>query len=213
MIFFVAELTLRNTNRQEGILRNHTIPSQNSIHVSPEDRVPFAKESLTTLYILVALGPVISLILFVVVGQLYKKYKSSKRKPLSKKRYGEDGVFSDLPQEDNHASYSRTSESFGSVHMYRPIEAEYEEINESVEVEMVVMDHDETPMSPCGCLPNIHENTCSCSKVIYSNAEQTVEDFNKAVNSPDTYLTPLFVSETRSTSNREGINAYINVTT
>lgn len=173
-------------------------------------REPLAKDSFTTLYILVGLGPVISLFLFVIVGQLYKKYKTSKKKPLSKKLYDEHCIFSELPQDGNRASYSRTSESFRRGHFNQPFEAEYEEINESVEEEIGALDSYETPISPCGDLPTIHENTSSVSQANSSCAECSLEEFNKSVNFPNTYLTPLFVLEVEGFIKREEINAYTN---
>ena len=91
----------------------------------------------TTIYILVGLGPIISLVLFVSVMQCCKMYRSSTKKNKNKQKGFDNDKHRALPNQINQnyqQDYDATSAKSSTGHLYGPFQGLYEEINEKIEI-------------------------------------------------------------------------------
>lgn len=91
----------------------------------------------TTIYILVGLGPIISLVLFVSVMQCCKMYRSSTKKNKNKQKEFDNDKHSALPNQINQnyqQDYDATSAKSSTGHLYGPFQGLYEEINEDITI-------------------------------------------------------------------------------
>lgn len=152
------------------------------------------EESITnnafiTLYILVGLGPFISLFLFVSALKCCNKSKS--RKTNDERQTGSDNdkhsVLSNQIRSINQQDYDSSSDVCTTVHFYRPFQNAYEEINEVSELH---------PSNISNLLDGYERPTNLSRDTLHwiNNApiEENEQEFNVASQS---YLTPLHVEE------------------
>ena len=83
-----------------------------------------------SLYLLQALAGVICLFLFIIVIKLFVRSKSRK----GKRGNATDNKSQFQLQKEIHTSYDTVSESIGTIPVYQPLKAEYDEINEKIQI-------------------------------------------------------------------------------
>ena len=115
--------------------KNYIVSSEETTNTYSED---IARNSeFTTMYILIGLGPLISLFLFVSVMQFCKRYRSSTKKNKNTQKGFDNDKHSVLPnqiKQNYQQDYDATSAKSSTDHLYGPFQGLYEEINEKIEI-------------------------------------------------------------------------------
>ena len=100
---------------------------QSVLHIT-EDIPP--QHVFKSSYLLQALAGVICLFLLIIVIKLFKKSKSRK----GKRGNDTDNKSKIQLQTETHTSYDTVSESLRTIPFYQPLKAEYDEINELIQI-------------------------------------------------------------------------------
>ena len=130
-LLFIPDL-LQTAERDITLVENTTSAYAASSHQSvlhiTEDVPP--QHVFKSSYLLQALAGVICLFLLIIVIKLFKKSKSRKEK-----RWNDtDNKSKNQLQKDIHTSYDTVSESLRTIPVYQPLKAEYDEINEQIQI-------------------------------------------------------------------------------
>ena len=88
------------------------------------------EKTTSSFYLLKALAGVICLFLLIIVIKLFKKSKSRK----GKRGNGTENKSQIQLQKDIDTSYNTVSESLRTIPFYQPLKAEYDEINEQIQI-------------------------------------------------------------------------------
>ena len=128
---FISDL-LQNANRDitqvEKTTNAYAASSPQSVLHITEDIPP--EHVFKSSYILQALAGVICLFLLIIVIKLFKKSKSRK----GKRGNDTDNKSKIQLQKEIHTSYDTVSESLRTIPVYQPLKAEYDEINEQIQI-------------------------------------------------------------------------------
>ena len=161
---------------------------------------PMTNSEFTTVYILVGLGPIVSLFLFATLMQLCKKYKKARRQIRT--------------ADDNRESCHTSSNLSSTDQSLKLSDTGYEEINdisESQQLEALnASDAYEIPRTSGRDTPLSHRNIPSCSSENGVFVEQNVD---KRSDDENNYLIPLFPHTLFTTENEtfENEKLYIDV--
>ena len=128
---FIPDL-LQTAERDITLVENTTSAYATSSHQSvlhiTEDVPP--EHVFKSSYLLQALAGVICLFLFIIVIKLFVRSKSRK----GKRGNATDNKSQFQLQKEIHTSYDTVSESIGTIPVYQPLKAEYDEINEKIQI-------------------------------------------------------------------------------
>ena len=128
---FISDL-LQNANRDitqvEKTINAYAASSPQSVLHITEDIPP--EHVFKSSYLLQALAGVICLFLLIIVIKLFKKSKSRK----GKRGNDPDNKSKIQLQKEIHTSYDTVSESLRTIPVYQPLKAEYDEINEQIQI-------------------------------------------------------------------------------
>ena len=168
----------------------HQAPQGEEIGAATEN--PMTKSEFTTVYILVGLGPIVTLFLFVTLMQLCKKFKNARRqtRTVENKKCVLLNQSPHKSREPGHASFN----ILNTEPSIKQFETGYEEINDVSEIHQLdvfnASDGYETPETSSRNIPHQRRNSVSCASVNDGFCDQKREKIHADVNN---YLTPLFL--------------------
>lgn len=134
-IFFVGvvQTSKRGIHETKNASEIYSTTSIKNVLIVTED----TPGVLNSTYVLHGLGIAISLFLLLIVIQLCKKSKSTKRNRVTREAREETDSHNESQfqqQEENRRSYMSIPESVKTIQVYRSLEAEYDEINEQIPI-------------------------------------------------------------------------------
>lgn len=201
MYLFIAEYlktSYAHFSHRINTKRTYQVQQGKETSVVTEDLM--TNSELTTVYILVGLGPIVSLFLFATLMQLCKKYKKARRQ---------------MTTADDNKETCHTSSNMSSTDQSLKLsETGYEEINDISESHQLdalnASDEYEIPRTSSRDTTLSHRNIPSCSSENFVFVEQNVE---KMSDNENNYLVPLFSHTLFTTENEtfENEKLYIDV--
>ena len=118
----------RDINQVQNTTATYDASSLQSVLHVTDNILP--QNVFNSLYLLQALAGVISLFLFIIVIKLFVRSKSRREK----RGKDTDNKFQFQLQKESHTSYDTVSESLRTIPVYQPLKADYDEINEQIQL-------------------------------------------------------------------------------
>lgn len=160
--------------------------------LSEKDRMNTTSEPITVIkfketYILIGLGAIISLFLLIIIIQLCKKSKSSKKKKITGYTCDDSVLHVEPSFQSNRGTYNAVYEGIKTNQSYQSLSVEYIEINEQLETrEPNNLSADGRPVTLTRNVPLLRHST---NEVF---VEQMTEESLLTSDTSDPYLIPVY---------------------
>lgn len=179
---------------------------------------PFQKNEINNNYLLAGAGAVIFMLLIIIVIQTIKKSKSAKRNSFHQHKSTENQICDETlnrPPNAHSKKYLNITSSKQSKQYYQPMDPEYQEIKETVEL-MQIPASTETAME----FGDYNSPKCIINPITVTKNDdlnaQTSKSYVLPSKCPDThktdYLQPVFVRANIEIESKQETHSYIDVT-
>lgn len=177
---------------QGSMLTTRTVTASTKRNIEILTVKPEFRNEFHATYMLVGVGALISLFLFIIIIQHCKKSNTSENQNVGVRRQtsNDTELITESSNQENGRGYNIIYEQ-SKDHSYSSFEVQYEEINESLEMN----------------IPTIPIMSTSRDNMFVVDV---AEESKISVNSSDCYLQPIFVRDAPSTSGKKQ-EVYINV--